>query len=105
MEGSEGGSSQVYPGSHAGIKATTEEHEPMKRTWESFSQSYSPKKLNGLIVEQSKDAQLVLLNLPDHYKGMEPTHYMEYCEELTDGLHRVLMVHGTGKELWGGPEA
>jgi hypothetical protein len=56
-------------------------------------------------VEQSKDAQLVLLNLPDHYKGMEPTHYMEYCEELTDGLHRVLMVHGTGKELWGGHEA
>jgi hypothetical protein len=105
MEGSEGGSSQVYPGSHAGIKGTTEEHEPMKRTWESFSQSYSPKKLNGIIVEQSKDAQLVLLNLPDHYKGMEPTHYMEYCEELTDGLHRVLMVHGTGKELWGGHEA
>ncbi|CAK9238252.1 unnamed protein product [Sphagnum troendelagicum] len=105
MEGSEGGSSQVYPGSHAGINANTEEHEPMIRTWESFSQSYSPKKLNGIIVEQSKDAQLVLLNLPDHYKGMEPTHYMEYCEELTDGLHRVLMVHGTGKELWGGPEA
>jgi hypothetical protein len=27
---------------------------------------------------------------------------MEYCEELCAGLSRVLLVHGTGKELWGG---
>ncbi|EFJ12492.1 hypothetical protein SELMODRAFT_425250 [Selaginella moellendorffii] len=75
---------------------------PMKRTWHTFSQSYSAKKLNEIIVEQSKSAQLVLLNLPDHYEGMEPWRYMEYCEELTQGLQRVVLVRGTGTELWSG---
>lgn len=97
------GSSQFYPGSPAGNPAAIEDMpEPMRRTWETFSQSYSPKKLNDIIIEQSRDAQLVLINLPDHYKGMEPHRYMEYCEELCEGLNRVLLVHGTGKELWGG---
>lgn len=94
------GSSQFYPGSPAGNPAAIEDMpEPMRRTWETFSQSYSPKKLNDIIIEQSRDAQLVLINLPDHYKGMEPHRYMEYCEELCEGLNRVLLVHGTGKEL------
>ncbi|XP_024400955.1 uncharacterized protein [Physcomitrium patens] len=94
---------QFYPGSPAGNPETSEDMvEPMRRTWETFSQSYSPKKLNDIILEQSKDAQLVLINLPDHYKGISPHRYMEYCEELCEGLDRVLLVHGTGKELWGG---
>jgi amino acid transporter len=95
--------SLLYPGSPGGNPAAPEDiPEPMRRTWESFSQSYSPKKLNDIIVEQSREAQLVLINLPDHYKGIEPHRYMEYCEELCEGLDRVLLVHGTGKELWGG---
>jgi len=95
--------SLLYPGSPGGNPAAPEDiPEPMRRTWESFSQSYSPKKLNDIIVEQSRDAQLILINLPDHYKGMEPHRYMVYCEELCEGLNRVLLVHGTGKELWGG---
>jgi hypothetical protein len=31
---------------------------------------------------------------------MDPDQYMGYCEELTAGLSRVLLVHGTGKEVW-----
>lgn len=99
-------SSQVYPGSPAGTnkaQAIQDIPEPMRRTWETFSQSYSPARLNEIIVEHSRNAQLILINLPDHYKGMEPNRYMEYCEELCKGLDRVLLVHGTGKELWGGP--
>lgn len=99
-------SSQVYPGSPAGInkaQAIQDIPEPMRRTWETFSQSYSPARLNEIIVEHSRNAQLILINLPDHYKGMEPNRYMEYCEELCKGLDRVLLVHSTGKELWGGP--
>lgn len=97
------GSSKFYPGSPAGNPAAIEHiPEPLRRTWETFSQSHSPKKLNDIILEQSKDASLILINLPDHYKGIQPSRYMEYCEELCHGLGRVLLVHGTGKELWGG---
>jgi len=94
-------SSQVYPGSPAKMQPTHEIPKPMKRTWEVFSQSYSAKKLNEMILEQSRGAQLILINLPDHYEGMEPARFMEYCEELADGLEKVLLIHGTGKELWG----
>ncbi|KAG0621679.1 hypothetical protein M758_3G040000 [Ceratodon purpureus] len=97
-------SSQMYPGSPAGISNQNIPYnlpEPMQRTWKTFSQNYSPTKLNNIIVEQSKDARMVLINLPDHYKGMLPSSYMEYCEELCKRLDRVLLVHGTGKELWG----
>lgn len=94
----------VYPGSPGGYGGGTLEDvpEPMRRTWSSFSQNFSPRTLNDIIVEQSRDAQLILINLPDHYEGMEPSRYMEYCEDLCKGLQRVLLVHGTGKELWGG---
>jgi hypothetical protein len=95
-------SSQVYPGSPARMEPTHEIPKPMKRTWEVFSQSYSAKKLNEMILEQSQGAQLILINLPDHYEGMEPARFMEYCEELANGLEKVLLIHGTGKELWGG---
>ncbi|KAJ7516469.1 hypothetical protein O6H91_22G059400 [Diphasiastrum complanatum] len=98
-----GSAGQLYPGSPhslaSGLSAL-ELPDTLIRSWETFSQSYSPKKLNDLIFEQSKNAQLVLLNLPDHYHGVEPARYMEYCEELTKGLRRVLLVRGTGKELW-----
>ncbi|BBN10036.1 protein MpCCC2 [Marchantia polymorpha subsp. ruderalis] len=99
-----GSAGQLYPGSphhsmsdFGDVDAVIPE---TNRTWETFSQSYSPKKLNDMILEHSKNAQLVLLNLPDHYHGMEPETYMQYCENLTEGLRRVLLVHGSGKELW-----
>jgi len=98
-------SSEFYPGSPAGnpsAAAHEDVPEPLRRTWETISQSYSPKKLNDIILEQSRDTSLILTNLPDHYQGIQPHRYMEYCEELCDGLDRVLLVHGTGKQLWGG---
>ncbi|KAJ7563353.1 hypothetical protein O6H91_03G106500 [Diphasiastrum complanatum] len=88
---------QLYPGSHLSFSKAPD---TPRRNWGSLSQSYSAKALNELIVEHSRDAQLVLLNLPDHYQGMQPCEYMEYCESLTKGLERVILVSGTGKELW-----
>ncbi|CAM6087999.1 unnamed protein product [Calypogeia fissa] len=101
-----GSAGQLYPGSphHSDYGANIALPEVVQRTWETFSQNYSPTELNDIILEHSKDAQLVLLNLPDHYQGMEPARYMEYCEKVTQGLTRVLLIHGTGKELWGGQE-
>ncbi|KAL3688956.1 hypothetical protein R1sor_015265 [Riccia sorocarpa] len=100
-----GSAGQLYPGSPHPSMSDLGEAEAMipetVRTWETFSQSYTPKKLNDMILEHSENSALILLNLPDHYHGMEPETYMEYCENLTQGLKRVLLVRGSGKELWG----
>ncbi|XP_059170350.1 solute carrier family 12 member 4-like isoform X3 [Physella acuta] len=57
-------------------------------------------RLNEHIVEKSHNAQLVILNLPAPPKsdaGAE--NYMEFLEVLTEGLERVLMVRGSGREV------
>ncbi|XP_037032618.1 solute carrier family 12 member 6 isoform X3 [Bradysia coprophila] len=59
-------------------------------------------KLNEVIVNKSHDAQLVILNLPGPPKDtrMErESNYMEFLEVLTEGLERVLMVRGGGREV------
>ena len=57
-------------------------------------------KLNEVIVEKSHKAQLVILNLPGPPKAKAAEHnYMEYLEVLTEGLERVLMVRGGGREV------
>ncbi|XP_022668588.1 solute carrier family 12 member 4-like isoform X3 [Varroa destructor] len=57
-------------------------------------------KLNEVIVAKSHDSQLVIINLPGPpriAKGEE--NYMEFLEVLTEGLERVLMVRGGGREV------
>ncbi|XP_014668618.1 PREDICTED: solute carrier family 12 member 4-like [Priapulus caudatus] len=57
-------------------------------------------KLNEAIVNKSHDAQLVILNLPGppkHSAGEE--NYMEFLEVLTEGIEKVLMVRGSGREV------
>merc|ERR1712183_229027 len=59
-------------------------------------------RLNERIVEKSHEAKLVILNLPSPPKTMGPDRdasYMEYLEVLTEGLERVLMVRGGGREV------
>lgn len=59
-------------------------------------------KLNESIVAKSHDAKLVLLNLPGPPKvgGKDKdSSYMEFLEVLTEGLERVLMVRGGGREV------
>uniref|UniRef100_A0A182WF93 SLC12A transporter C-terminal domain-containing protein n=1 Tax=Anopheles minimus TaxID=112268 RepID=A0A182WF93_9DIPT len=80
-------------------------------------------KLNEVIVNKSHDAQLVILNLPGppketymeretkiYYSTVFPVYFlnslqsqknvdMEFLEVLTEGLERVLMVRGGGREV------
>eukprot|EP00057_Strongylocentrotus_purpuratus_P012775 XP_011667249.1 PREDICTED: solute carrier family 12 member 4 isoform X2 [Strongylocentrotus purpuratus] len=57
-------------------------------------------RLNEKIVQKSHDAHLVILNLPGPPKhAYAEENYMEYLEVLTEGLDRVLMVRGGGREV------
>ncbi|XP_073999201.1 solute carrier family 12 member kcc isoform X3 [Rhodnius prolixus] len=59
-------------------------------------------KLNEVIVHKSSEAQLVILNLPGPPRDTtfeREANYMEFLEVLTEGLERVLMVRGGGREV------
>ncbi|KAM6157335.1 solute carrier family 12 member 7 [Erethizon dorsatum] len=57
-------------------------------------------KLNGVVLTKSQDAQLVLLNMPGPPKNRQgDENYMEFLEVLTEGLNRVLLVRGGGREV------
>ncbi|UYV78085.1 hypothetical protein LAZ67_16000051 [Cordylochernes scorpioides] len=74
-------------------------------------------RLNEVIVQQSHNAQLVILNLPgfpdtqnaeancilivlmEAFPRGATLPYMEFLEVLTEGLERVLMVRGGGREV------
>lgn len=59
-------------------------------------------RLNEAIVNKSHEAKLVILNLPSPPKAIgqdRDSSYMEILEVLTEGLERVLMVRGGGREV------
>uniref|UniRef100_A0A673HIR7 Solute carrier family 12 member 5-like n=1 Tax=Sinocyclocheilus rhinocerous TaxID=307959 RepID=A0A673HIR7_9TELE len=57
-------------------------------------------KLNEVIVKKSQEAKLVLLNMPGPPKNCTgEENYMEFLEVLTEGLNRVLLVRGGGREV------
>ncbi|XP_051825762.1 solute carrier family 12 member 7 isoform X1 [Antechinus flavipes] len=57
-------------------------------------------KLNEVVLSKSQDAQLVLLNMPGPPKNRQgDENYMEFLEVLTEGLNRVLLVRGGGREV------
>ncbi|XP_071660776.1 solute carrier family 12 member 7 isoform X3 [Patagioenas fasciata] len=57
-------------------------------------------KLNGVVLDKSQHAQLVLLNMPGPPKNRKgDENYMEFLEVLTEGLDRVLLVRGSGREV------
>ncbi|XP_045065486.1 solute carrier family 12 member 5-like isoform X1 [Coregonus clupeaformis] len=77
----------------------------MKPEWESLNQSnvrrmHTALRLNEVIMKKSKEAKLVLLNMPGPPKNcMGEENYMEFLEVLTEGLNRVLLVRGGGREV------
>ncbi|VDD80511.1 unnamed protein product [Mesocestoides corti] len=61
---------------------------------------HSAKRLNELIVERSAEAAAVLINLPALPKSQgSEFYYMEYVETLTDGLKRIILIRGSGREV------
>ncbi|XP_068196322.1 solute carrier family 12 member 7-like isoform X2 [Antennarius striatus] len=77
----------------------------MKPEWENLNQSnvrrmHTAVRLNGVVVEKSQNSQLVLLNMPGPPKNKKgDENYMEFLEVLMDGLDRVLLVRGGGREV------
>ena len=61
-----------------------------------------PAALNRIIHDKSKDAKLVIVNLPDPDAIVmaNPAAYARYTEALVRGLPRVIFVHGTGREVY-----
>ncbi|KAJ8413276.1 hypothetical protein AAFF_G00092720 [Aldrovandia affinis] len=57
-------------------------------------------KLNEAVVNKSQGAHLVLLNMPGPPKNKGgDENYMEFLEVLIEGLNRVLLVRGGGREV------
>ena len=60
-------------------------------------------KLNEVVLSKSHAAALVILNLPTPPKGgirgARDSAYMEFLEVLTEGLERVLLIRGCGREV------
>lgn len=77
----------------------------LKPEWGNLDQSnvrrmHTAVKLNGVVLNKSQDAQLVLLNMPGPPKSRQgDENYMEFLEVLTEGLNRVLLVRGGGREV------
>ncbi|GBM72323.1 Solute carrier family 12 member 4 [Araneus ventricosus] len=86
----------------AGPKKTRRQQNATNKPWDEANvrRMHTAVKLNEVITSKSKDAQLVFINLPGPPKikaGEE--NYMEFIEVLTEGLERVLMVRGGGREV------
>nr|UQS87556.1 solute carrier family 12 member 7b [Rhamdia quelen] len=77
----------------------------MKPEWESLNQTnvrrmHTAVKLNEVVLNKSQDAQLVLLNMPGPPRNRGgDENYMEFLEVLLEGLNRVLLVRGGGREV------
>ncbi|XP_022603809.1 solute carrier family 12 member 7-like isoform X2 [Seriola dumerili] len=77
----------------------------MKPEWENLNQSnvrrmHTAVKLNEVVVKKSCNSDLVLLNMPGPPKNKKgDENYMEFLEVLMEGLDRVLLVRGGGREV------
>ncbi|XP_055916660.1 solute carrier family 12 member 6 isoform X2 [Eupeodes corollae] len=85
-------------------RSSTDAHLEIKSRPDEFNvrRMHTAVKLNEVIVNKSVDAQLVIMNLPGPPKDLKhgrESNYMEFLEVLTEGLERVLMVRGGGREV------
>ncbi|KAK2821909.1 hypothetical protein Q5P01_021974 [Channa striata] len=77
----------------------------MKPEWENLNQSnvrrmHTAVRLNEAVVKKSRNSHLVLLNMPGPPKNKKgDENYMEFLEVLMEGLDRVLLVRGGGREV------
>uniref|UniRef100_A0A5K4F357 Solute carrier family 12 member 6 n=2 Tax=Schistosoma mansoni TaxID=6183 RepID=A0A5K4F357_SCHMA len=57
-------------------------------------------RLNELLRTHSSESDLVIVNMPGPSRTLgSEYYYMDYIETLTDGLSRILLVRGTGREV------
>mmetsp|Transcript_11673 Transcript_11673/g.20157 ORF Transcript_11673/g.20157 Transcript_11673/m.20157 type:complete len:157 (+) Transcript_11673:236-706(+) len=55
--------------------------------------------LNSMMMQESKDAKLVVTNLPDMPPGESAYGYFELVEEMTRNFQRCFLVRGTASEV------
>ncbi|XP_036378681.1 solute carrier family 12 member 7 isoform X2 [Megalops cyprinoides] len=72
----------------------------MKPNQSNVRRMHTAVKLNEAVVNKSQGAHLVLLNMPGPPKNRGgDENYMEFLEVLMEGLNRVLLVRGGGREV------
>ncbi|XP_024915676.1 solute carrier family 12 member 5-like isoform X2 [Cynoglossus semilaevis] len=72
----------------------------MKPNQSNVRRMHTALRLNEVIMKKSSEAKLVLLNMPGAPKNRTgEENYMEFLEVLTEGLNRVLLVRGGGREV------
>ncbi|XP_074478030.1 solute carrier family 12 member 7 isoform X5 [Sebastes fasciatus] len=72
----------------------------MKPNQSNVRRMHTAVKLNGMVVNKSQGAHLVLLNMPGPPRNRGgDENYMEFLEVLLEGLNRVLLVRGGGREV------
>ncbi|XP_068565668.1 solute carrier family 12 member 7 isoform X2 [Cebidichthys violaceus] len=72
----------------------------MKPNQSNVRRMHTAVKLNEVVVNKSQGAQLVLLNMPGPPRNRGgDENYMEFLEVLLEGLNRVLLVRGGGREV------
>ncbi|XP_060725645.1 solute carrier family 12 member 7 isoform X2 [Tachysurus vachellii] len=72
----------------------------MKPNQSNVRRMHTAVKLNEVVLNKSQDAQLVLLNMPGPPRNRQgDENYMEFLEVLLEGLNRVLLVRGGGREV------
>jgi potassium/chloride transporter 4/5/6 len=57
------------------------------------------KGLNKLMVQESKEAELVITNLPDMPPGESALGYCQLVDSMTEGLKRCFLLRGTASEV------
>jgi hypothetical protein len=62
---------------------------------------HSAARLNRTILEMSRDAQLVLINLPKVPRTTVNADYayIEFVDQLCSGIYRCILVKGGGREV------
>lgn len=73
---------------HADVDSDDEKFDPMEAVRARAVATYSE-----LMFEHSKDAQLVICNLPIPSEDQTPDEYVDLMERLTNNLDRVLFIH------------
>ncbi|XP_056376161.1 solute carrier family 12 member 7 isoform X3 [Hyla sarda] len=72
----------------------------MKPNQSNVRRMHTAVKLNEVVLNRSQHAQLVLLNMPGPPKNKKgDENYMEFLEVLIEGLNRVMLVRGGGREV------
>ncbi|XP_069007367.1 solute carrier family 12 member 7 isoform X2 [Embiotoca jacksoni] len=72
----------------------------MKPNQSNVRRMHTAIKLNEIVVNKSQGAHLVLLNMPGPPRNRGgDENYMEFLEVLLEGLNRVLLVRGGGREV------